>query len=119
MIIGVGIDMLEIERVQKLLDKGYARRVFTEEEYRQAEGSASKLAGDFSVKEAVAKSFGTGVVGFSIQDIEVLRDSQGKPYVVLYNGAKAKYEELGATNLQVSISNTKDLVIAYAVLERE
>ena len=66
MILGIGCDILEIARLEKLVKKNYTHRVFTEEERRQSEGRASRLAGDFSVKEAVAKAFGTGVRDFSL-----------------------------------------------------
>ena len=117
MMISVGSDILEIARVERLQKKGRVERIFTEEERRQSEGKLSRLAGDFSVKEAVSKCFGTGVRSFSLLDIEVLRDSLGKPYVKLYGGAEKIFLEMGGKSLHVSISNTKDLVMAYAVLE--
>ena len=111
MILGIGCDILEIARLEKLVKNNYTHRVFTEEERRQSEGKLSRLAGDFSVKEAVSKCFGTGVRNFSLMDIEVLRDS--------YGGAEKIFLEMGGKALHVSISNTKDLVMAYAVLEGE
>ena len=115
--ISVGSDILEIARVERLQEKSGLDRIFTEEERRQSEGRASRLAGDFSVKEAVAKAFGTGVRDFSLLDIEVLRDKLGKPYVKLYGGAEDIFRKMGGKSIHVSISNTKDLVMAYAVLE--
>ena len=94
-------------------------RVFTETESRQAKGAASKLAGSFAVKEAVAKVLGTGFRSFMPGDIEVLRDSLGKPYVNLYGGAQKRFEEMGLTQIQVSISNTADFAMAFAVGEGE
>ena len=47
-------------------------------------GHPQKAAGNFAVKEAISKVFGTGVRGFGLKDIEVLRDPRGKPYVILY-----------------------------------
>ena len=117
--ISVGSDILEIARVERLQEKSGLDRIFTEEERRQSEGRLSRLAGDFSVKEAVSKCFGTGVRNFSLLDIEVLRDSLGKPYVKLYGGAEKIFLEMGGTALHVSISNTKDLVMTYALLEGE
>ena len=117
MILGIGCDILEIARLEKLVEKNYTPRVFTEEERRQSEGRLSRLAGDFSVKEAVSKCFGTGIRDFSLLEIEVLRDSLGKPYVKLYGDAERIFLEMGGKALQVSISNTQDLVMAYAVLE--
>ena len=78
MIIGTGIDMIEMVRVKKACEKqAFVSRIYTAEECRQAEGRISKLAGSFAVKEAVAKSLGTGFYGFGPQDIEVLRDERG------------------------------------------
>ena len=116
MMISVGSDILEIARVERLQKKGRVERIFTEEERRQSEGKASRLAGDFSVKEAVAKALGTGIRGFSLLDIEVLRDELGKPYVKLYGNALKLFKARRGQALEVSISNTKSLVIASAVI---
>ena len=81
MIVGIGTDLIEIERIKKACEKeAFLVRVYTEEERRQAGGKASRLAGDFAVKEAVSKVFGTGFRGFGLLDIEVLRDGFGKPW---------------------------------------
>ncbi len=117
MVIGTGCDLLEICRMEHLKQGNRLERIFTEEERRQAGGRNSVLAGDFAVKEAVSKCFGTGIRGFSLPDIEVLRDELGAPYVQLYGGALARYEALGGQSLSVSISDTRELVMAFAVLE--
>ena len=115
MILGVGTDLVEIDRMRKACEKEYfVSRTFTEAESRQAGGSASKLAGSFAVKEAVAKVFGTGFRTFMPGDIEVLRDELGKPYVRLYGGA---FEKMGMEQIHVSISNTNGLAMAFAVGE--
>ena len=89
MILGTGCDLVEIERMKKACEKeAFLSRVYTERERRQAGGKASVLAGDFAVKEAVAKVFGTGFRDFMPGDIEVLRDELGKPYVNLYGRAR-------------------------------
>ena len=75
--------------------EAFLSRVYTERERRQAGGKASVLAGDFAVKEAVAKVFGTGFRDFMPGDIEVLRDELGKPYVNLYGRAGETAEEKG------------------------
>lgn len=118
MIKGVGTDLIEIERVKKACAKeAFLLRVFTEQECRQAGGCAARLAGNFAVKEAVSKVFGTGFRGFSPRDIEVLRDELGKPYVNLYGKAKETAKKLGIRRLFVSISNTARYASAYAVGE--
>ena len=120
MILGVGTDLVEIERIRKACERdSFVVRTFTETECRQAGGHASKFAGSFAVKEAVAKALGTGFRTFMPIDIEVIRDELGKPCVRLYRGAKKLAEELGAVRIEVSISNTETLAMAFAVAEGE
>ena len=96
MLIGVGCDLIEIERVKKACEKeAFLTRIYTERERRQAKGDPRVLAGTFAVKEAVAKVFGTGFRDFMPVHVEVLRDPLGKPYVELHAGAEMKAEELG------------------------
>ncbi len=112
--------MTEIKRVEKACEKqAFLARIYTEEEQRQAKGRPSKLAGDFAVKEAVAKAFGTGFREFMPIDIEVLRDEMGKPYVKLYGSAKDVAARLGIETIYVSITNTKDQAAAIAVAQRQ
>ena len=118
MILGVGTDLVEIRRMEKACEKEhFVTRTFTELECRQAKGVVSRLAGSFAVKEAVAKALGTGFRTFMPIDIEVLRNELGKPEVCLYGGAKRRFEELGMERLEVSITNTADYAIAFAVGE--
>ena len=118
MILGVGTDLVEIERMGRACEKDYfVMRTFTEMESRQAKGSSSKLAGSFAVKEAVAKVLGTGFRSFMPIDIEVLRDELGKPYVCLYGGALARFREMGLARIEVSITNTSEWAMAFAVGE--
>lgn len=120
MLTGVGCDLIEIERMKKACEKeAFLLRVYTEEERRQADGRLSVLAGTFAVKEAVAKVLGTGFRTFMPKDIEVLRDDLGKPYVVLHGNAKKLAEEKQLKRIEVSISDTKELAMAFAVGEGE
>lgn len=119
MIIGIGNDILEMERVKKACQRdAFLIRCFTDREREMAGGKESFFAGNFCVKESVAKALGTGFVGFEPVDIEVLRDKMGKPYVILHNYAKVTADALGVTSIHVSISNIKDMVSAVAVLEK-
>ena len=120
MLTGVGCDLIEIKRMEKACEReAFLSRVYTEEERRQARGKRSVLAGSFAVKEAVAKVFGTGFREFMPQDIEVLRDSFGKPYVVLHGKAKEAAEKKGIQRIEVSISDTRKYAMAFAVGEGE
>ena len=118
MIIGIGNDLVAVERVTKACEKeGFLTRTFTSKEIEAFRDKPQSLAGNFAVKEAVVKCFGTGFRGIELTDIEVLRDDKGKPYVNLYNGAQFFYNGLKATNVFVTISNTEEFAMATAVLE--
>lgn len=120
MLAGVGCDLVEIKRMEKACEKeAFLSRVYTEDERRQAGGKPAVLAGSFAVKEAVAKVLGTGFRTFMPIDIEVLRDELGKPYVNLYGNAKKLAEEKKILRIEVSISDTKEHAMAFAVGEGE
>ena len=115
---GVGTDLIEIARVKKACEKqAFLSRIYTEEECRQFGDNAVRLAGNFAVKEAVAKALGTGFRSFTPREIQVLRDSLGKPYVNLFQGARKRADELAAVKIHVSITNTKEYAAAFAVAE--
>ena len=92
--------------------------MFTSKEIEDFRNKPQSLAGNFAVKEAISKCFGTGFRGFELTDIEVLREDNGKPYVNLYNGAKHIYDTLKGTNIFVSISNTEEYAMAMAIIEK-
>lgn len=118
MIIGIGTDLIEIQRIKKACVKeAFFVRCFTEKERELIGKNYTKAAGNFAVKEAVSKVFGTGVRGFELADIEVLRDELGKPYVNLYRNAFIIAKKNKITKLHISISNTKDYALAYVVGE--
>ena len=120
MLTGVGCDIIEIERMKKACEKeAFLLRVFTAEERQQADGRTSVLAGTFAVKEAVAKVLGTGFRSFMPIDVEVLRDDLGKPYVNLHGGAKRLAQEKDIRRIEVSISDTAEYAMAFAVGEGE
>ena len=111
MIIGIGIDLIEIERIKKACAKeAFLLRSFTSAEIECIGGRAERAAGNFAVKEAVSKAMGTGFRGMSLNDL-------GKPFVRLYGRAGAKAEALGIARWHVSISNTKTLATAYVIGE--
>lgn len=122
MIIGIGTDIIEIERVAKAIEKteGFFKRVYTEKEqesYRKKNKKVETLAGLFSAKEAVSKALGTGFRGFSFLDIEILANELGKPEVTLYGGAKRLSEDLGIKHIHVSISHSRSHATAFVIAE--
>ncbi len=120
MVYGLGNDLIEIKRVKKACEKeAFLLRYFTEEEILYTKKNSRMLAGNFAVKEAVSKSFGTGFLGFMPKDVEVLRDERGKPFVNLYGKAKNMMEEQGITRIEVTISNTQEYAMATAIALKE
>lgn len=118
MIIGVGTDIIEIKRVERSCENpSFLEKYYTEREQELVRQRKSRAASNFAVKEAVSKVLGTGFRGFGAKDIEVLRNDLGAPYVVLYGGALELSKQLGIENIHVSISDTKDCVVAFAVGE--
>ena len=118
MIIGIGNDIVEIERFDKVNNwESFQNRYYTQDEISASKGRTSFFAANFSVKESVAKMMGTGFREFGLKDIEVLRDELGKPYVNLYGKAKELADRIGITKIFVSISDTDKLVVTTAVGE--
>ena len=86
MILGIGTDIIEIDRISRAIDNTpmFLEKIFTKREIEQLTRSklrVESVAGNFAAKEAVSKALGTGVRGFNFKDIEVLRDELGKPVV--------------------------------------
>jgi len=108
MIKGVGIDIIEVGRIEKLLEskENFLTRNFTEAE-QEFNLKPESVAGNFAAKEAFAKSLGTGFRGFGLRDVEVLRNELGAPYIV-FRG------ERSAAN--VSISHTKTTAVAVVIM---
>ena len=115
----VGIDLVEIERIEKMLENSrFLKRVFSEKELVEFEKHGYKpesIAGAFAAKEAFSKCLGTGVRGFSLNEISLLHNDFGAPFLELEGRAKVVAEEQNLT-LCVSISHTKDTAAAVVVV---
>ncbi len=118
MIVGIGNDIVEISRFETIVEReSVLHKMFSEREVILGGKRPSFFAGSFAVKESVSKAFGTGIRGFRLNEIEVLRDDMGKPYVELQGRAKELAVALGIDSIYVSISDTKQLAAAVAVAE--
>ncbi len=120
MIFGNGVDLLEVDRIKELYKKNprFLERFFTEGEcafFERKMMNIETIAANFAAKEAVSKALGTGVRGFNLIDIEILRDEMGKPIVHLYNRAEILAESLGIDHIMLSISHTEKHAIAFAI----
>ncbi len=116
----VGIDIVEIDRIkQSIKNPKFLSRVFSPSElkyFSEKSFNPSTIAGNFSAKEAFAKAMGTGIRGFSLNEISVLRDYMGTPYISLKGKAKDVLKAKTTGNqLSVSISHSKNLATAIVI----
>ncbi len=108
----VGTDVIDVGRVKKSLEiKGFMEKVYSPAELEFLKRPES-FAGNFAAKEAFSKALGTGVRGFSLNEVSVLRDSLGAPYLELSGKAGEAAKGLSFT---VSISHTKDTAVAVVI----
>ncbi|HEC79232.1 MAG TPA: holo-[acyl-carrier-protein] synthase [candidate division WOR-3 bacterium] len=123
-IVGVGIDLVDVERIEKAVStrKAFLKRLYAEEEIRLSNKGKfrfEELAGRFAVKEAVLKVLKTGWrQGVKFNEIIVLNERSGAPYVRLTGRAREVADDLGIKNIYISISHTKTLAVGLAVATR-
>ncbi|MHB9299194.1 holo-ACP synthase [Fusobacterium polymorphum] len=121
MIVGIGNDIIEIERIEKAISKeGFKNKIYTQRELENIEKRGNRTetyAGIFSAKEAISKAIGTGVREFSLTDLEILNDDLGKPYVVVSEKLdkilKTKKEDY---QIEISISHSRKYATAMAII---
>jgi holo-[acyl-carrier protein] synthase len=123
-IVSIGIDIIEVERIREVLARTprFAQKVFTEAEraYCDSRGAvaAQHYAARFAAKEAALKALQTGWRGgISWHDVEIAAHESGAPYLIISGVAKELFEKSGATSAHVSISHTNEHAIAQVVLE--
>ncbi len=117
-----GIDLIEIGRIQKTLDRygeRFLKRVFTEAEIQLARGSAPELAARFAAKEAASKALGTGIGPISWVEVEVLSEPSGKPVLRLSGRAAAIAEAQGYLTWSVSLTHAREMAAAVVVCASE
>ena len=124
MILGTGIDLIEVERIRashaKFGDR-FAKRILRPAEIEYCllhRDPAPHLAARFAAKEAISKAFGTGIgAELGWQDMEVRRKETGEPYVVLHDGGLRLLETRGGHLVHLSLTHTQHYAAAVAVLE--
>ncbi len=126
MIIGIGIDFEEVDRIHEAIERHgqrFIERIFTPREIAYVEARANRserYAVRFAAKEAAMKALGTGwSCGVSWLDCEVVNDAAGRPHLELHGRARAIAEEKGCRCRWVSLSHTRRGVIAQVVLEAD
>ena len=125
MIIGTGLDIIEIKRIKNSIEKytpKFEQRVFSPGEinYCQSQGDPAKhFAARFAVKEAVSKCLGTGIsrtLGF--KDMEVVHEKSGKPVLKLTGKGQELLKKLKLKTIHISISHDRTHAIAHAIAEQ-
>jgi holo-[acyl-carrier protein] synthase len=124
MILGTGIDLIEVARIAASFARfgdRFVNRVLLPDEISYClahKNPAPFLAVRFAAKEAVSKAFGTGIgTQLGWQDIEIRRQESGEPFVVLHGKGAALFTTRGARQLHVSLTHTENYAAAMAVLE--
>jgi len=124
MILGVGIDMIELDRVMEKIDKnnGFKEKVFSENEIAFCESKTNKkenYAARFAAKEAFLKATGLGLMlGNQLSDIEVVNDDRGKPSINLKAEFKIKSIENNWNKIHLSISHLQNIACAVVIIEQ-
>jgi holo-[acyl-carrier protein] synthase len=114
----VGVDIIEIVRVQRTLtDFGdrFLRRVYTERERERYGSRVSELAARFAAKEATSKALGTGIRGIRWREMEVLSNRRGKPVLILHGSAAERAALLGLVAFDVSLTHSRTDAMAFVV----
>jgi len=124
MILGTGIDIIEVARIAASFEKfgeRFVNRILLPDEIVYCFGHknpAPFLAARFAAKEAISKAFGTGIgAALGWQDMEICKKESGEPFVVLHGNGRELFTTRGAKQLLVSLSHTDNYAAATAVLE--
>ena len=124
MIVGTGIDIAEVRRIQESMQRfgdRFLRRVFTEAEIRYCDSKANRAeryAARFAAKEAAMKALGTGwSQGVRWRDLEVTRQPGGRPTLAFHGKAAEFAARLGTKHVALSLSHTSEQAIAQVILE--
>ena len=125
MVIGIGTDLMEIERIAKTIERfgeSFLRRVYTAEEVaycrRKRKNSAESFAARFAAKEAGAKALGTGISrGVSWTEFAVGREPGGRPTLKLLGRAAELAEAMGVVRISLSLTHSRDVAMAVVIME--
>ena len=124
MILGMGIDIMEVARIASSYEKfgeRFVNRILLPDETAYCLSHRNPvpfLAVRFAAKEAISKAFGTGIgAALGWQDMEICKKESGEPFVVLHGKGRELFDARGAKQLLVSLSHTENYAAATAVLE--
>ncbi|SJZ34485.1 holo-ACP synthase [Selenihalanaerobacter shriftii] len=124
MIYGIGVDIVEVKRIEQSLkkhDERFKEKIFTDGEVDyclKSNNAAIHFAARFAAKEAIVKALGTGLRNMKWTDIEIIKDELGKPEVKLHDKAKKIAQSLGIKKLLISLSHTDEYAVAQAMASK-
>ena len=124
MIYGIGTDISEVKRFKKWLENpSMIQRFFNDKEIFNGEANDERklqhYAARFSAKEAFVKALGTGFKNFSLKEIYVTKDIEGKPFInVTGNAEKILKERCGNCSMNLTLSHEKEYAVAFVVIEK-
>lgn len=125
MIAGLGIDLIEVERVAANITReaGFRELVFSKREIDYCEGKTNKFehyAARFAAKEAFFKAIGTGwTTGTAFSEVEITNDDGGKPEISLLGETKIALDSLGIFKILVSLSHLRSIASAVVIIEKQ
>jgi holo-[acyl-carrier protein] synthase len=127
MICGIGIDLVENSRLEKIIKKWgvkFLHRVYSSGEIqycdKHIQSAVIHYGARFAAKESFLKALGMGLgMGVKLSDIEVVHDKNGKPVLALRGGAKAQIENREITQIHLSLTHTKEYATAVVLLEKK
>lgn len=114
----VGVDAIEVERIAQAIERWgepFLEHIYTPRELARYRGRLLELAARFAGKEAISKALGTGMIGITWWEMEILSDGRGKPQITLYGRALERAEELGLDEFSISLTHTDNLALAFVV----
>ena len=123
MILGIGTDIVEVERIQRALEnEALKEKAFStrEVEYCSKDKSGQSYAARAAGKEAFFKALGTGWRdSMKIYEVEILNNDLGKPYIELSGEILKVFEQIGGGSIHISLSHIKQTAIAFVIIERK
>lgn len=124
MVVGLGIDAVDISRIRRWMENtGLLARFFHPQELAETEKrgltAAYSLAARFAAKEAYGKALGTGLTGITLKNILVTNNPNGKPELTLFGDAIIPFKRIQGTHIHLSLTHESNMAIACVILERD
>ena len=121
MLLGIGTDLLEIDRIKSVYQKHgkrFIERILTADEKTEAKSRSdivNYLAKQFAAKESISKALGVGIGNLSFQDMEILRNASGQPTATISNKAQKIFS---ISKIHISLSDTQTHILAFCAIEK-